>query len=111
MLRICQGCGGVLGRDCWNEIECIAIGNMQEQRAYYEASRVPDMENQIHMLTGHLEQAQIEIELLKQQVMSQQNNYLAQLQHLSDLGVENHRLKVALAKCVEDKRNNTGNQN
>lgn len=27
MAHICQGCGGVLGRDCFNEQECIQITN------------------------------------------------------------------------------------
>lgn len=21
----CKGCGGILGRDCWNEIDCVQI--------------------------------------------------------------------------------------
>lgn len=29
-MKICQGCGGVLGRDCWNEQECIWISQSQQ---------------------------------------------------------------------------------
>lgn len=24
-MSICRGCGGILGRDCWNEYDCIQI--------------------------------------------------------------------------------------
>lgn len=30
-MKICQGCGGVLGRDCFNEQECIGIDRNQNQ--------------------------------------------------------------------------------
>lgn len=30
MSRICQGCGGVLGRDCYNEYDCVQIGKSME---------------------------------------------------------------------------------
>lgn len=39
MSRICQGCGGVLGRDCFNERECIYISQQQEQEEYYKQQR------------------------------------------------------------------------
>jgi len=34
MSRLCQGCGGVLGRDCWNEVDCIQISNQQAHDLY-----------------------------------------------------------------------------
>ena len=39
---ICQGCGGVLGRDCWNESDCVwitrqmALQNLEEYNQHYE---------------------------------------------------------------------------
>lgn len=30
---ICRGCGGVLGRDCWNEPECMWITEDMQRRA------------------------------------------------------------------------------
>ena len=29
----CQGCGGVLGRDCWNEADCVWISQDMAYRA------------------------------------------------------------------------------
>lgn len=37
-MRICRGCGGVLGRDCWNEADCVQISNSLEQDNYYNSS-------------------------------------------------------------------------
>ena len=31
-MRICQGCGGVLGRDCFNEQDCICISQSMQQQ-------------------------------------------------------------------------------
>lgn len=31
-MKICNGCGGVLGRDCWNEQDCVAISNSQDNQ-------------------------------------------------------------------------------
>ena len=32
--RRCAGCGGVLGRDCWNEADCVWITQDMAARAY-----------------------------------------------------------------------------
>jgi hypothetical protein len=34
MSRICQGCGGRLGVDCWNEADCVQISNQQAHDLY-----------------------------------------------------------------------------
>lgn len=50
-MSVCPGCGGVVGRDCFNPVECEEIGRRQE--AYYstqEAMR-PYIE-QIDQLTA-----------------------------------------------------------
>lgn len=42
MERICRACGGVLGRDCFNEIECMSISAREEsykQGQYEELQR------------------------------------------------------------------------
>lgn len=47
MAIICQGCGGVLGRDCFNESECIWITQSMAQDDYnrhYEKKRMEDEE-------------------------------------------------------------------
>ena len=33
-MSICRGCGGILGRDCWNEADCIQISNQQAHDLY-----------------------------------------------------------------------------
>lgn len=33
-MSICRGCGGVLGRDCWNEADCVQISNQQAHDLY-----------------------------------------------------------------------------
>lgn len=35
-MAICPGCGGVLGRDCWNAEDCLMIAQQMEQDAYYQ---------------------------------------------------------------------------
>ena len=30
MSRICQGCGGLLGRDCYNEYDCVQISQSMQ---------------------------------------------------------------------------------
>lgn len=32
MSRVCQGCGGILGRDCFNEYDCVQIS----EQHYYD---------------------------------------------------------------------------
>jgi hypothetical protein len=32
MARTCKGCGGILGRDCWNEMDCLIISNRQQNQ-------------------------------------------------------------------------------
>lgn len=32
MARICKGCGMVLGRDCFNEIDCMNISRYDENK-------------------------------------------------------------------------------
>lgn len=41
-MRTCQGCGGVLGRDCWNEEDCMAIAHDQELVAQQWAKDGPE---------------------------------------------------------------------
>jgi hypothetical protein len=41
-MRICNGCGGIIGRDCYNTVECMDIARqLQNDRQYdeYMASR------------------------------------------------------------------------
>lgn len=34
MSRLCQACGGILGRDCFNEYDCMQISNEQAHDLY-----------------------------------------------------------------------------
>ena len=40
-MTICNGCGGVVGRDCFNQSECEWIARDMEQRATAEAIAEP----------------------------------------------------------------------
>jgi hypothetical protein len=32
MSRVCPSCGGIVGRDCFNPVECASISEMQAQQ-------------------------------------------------------------------------------
>ena len=49
---ICRGCGGVLGRDCWNENDCVAITHMMEQQ---QAQEVLHSKSEIEYLRQRIE--------------------------------------------------------
>lgn len=57
-MKICAGCGGVLGRDCFNEMECIGIGNSQEQQQYQQVQthdqRIKQLEQQVHEMNRQI---------------------------------------------------------
>lgn len=38
-MKICQSCGGVLGRDCFNEQECLSIGYREQKYKEDNADR------------------------------------------------------------------------
>ena len=69
-MRICQGCGGVLGRDCFNEQECVWIGNQQDSEAYQLASLVPELQNKITDLECSLSTALNYIDQLERNISS-----------------------------------------
>jgi hypothetical protein len=45
MPKYCQGCGGILGRDCFNEHDCIMIS--QSQNFFHDREREADTD-QLH---------------------------------------------------------------
>jgi hypothetical protein len=49
-MRRCAGCGGVLGRDCWNEPDCVWISQDMAQRA--SAQQQPEPCQGCSMVTG-----------------------------------------------------------
>lgn len=66
MARVCQGCGGILGRDCFNEFDCIRIGNAMEQERHDEHQRAAnDMEERFWKLVDVVERAGIDCSELK----------------------------------------------
>lgn len=60
-MRTCMGCGGVLGRDCFNEMECLEIYHRQQQEAQQKSN---SSEIQIHELTARVARLEQQIEYL-----------------------------------------------
>ena len=54
MSRICKGCGGVLGRDCFNEIDCMEISRRQEMDNQDMLNRFYELESKIDLLENIL---------------------------------------------------------
>jgi uncharacterized protein YceH (UPF0502 family) len=47
-MATCNGCGGVVGRDCWNPVECEQIANQMEQNKHYSLEqRVQSLEQEL----------------------------------------------------------------
>jgi hypothetical protein len=47
-MRTCAGCGGVLGRDCFNEADCVWITADMQQRSAQEAAMHELMAHEHH---------------------------------------------------------------
>ena len=43
----CRACGGVLGRDCWNEQDCMQISNSYDNYENNELIRMLQYENSV----------------------------------------------------------------
>lgn len=54
MSRICQGCGGVLGRDCFNEQECIWISQSQQQDGQQAMQENAQLQHEIYVRNEHI---------------------------------------------------------
>lgn len=78
-MAICKGCNGVLGRDCFNESECLYIVRTQSQmyeRDQHEhylsvdqaVGEINGLNIQITMLTDHISALTIENDCLKKEV-------------------------------------------
>lgn len=64
MSRLCQGCGGILGRDCFNEYECVLISNMQAHDLYindFLQRDLADAESRIQFLEQFILDSGLEI--------------------------------------------------
>ena len=57
-MRTCQGCGGVLGRDCFNETDCVNITHRMEQHQRQQSDQLPEwmreLEERIDAIEKHL---------------------------------------------------------
>ena len=62
-MRICQGCGGVLGRDCFNEMECISISHSQQSNLEY---RIEVLEKTVFKLIGMLKNHNINFDEIEE---------------------------------------------
>jgi len=67
---ICNSCGGVLGRDCFNPVECEWITRQMEREDYRQEIEPLLKQANDTILTLQLanEQLQHEVELLKEQI-------------------------------------------
>lgn len=64
----CSGCGGTLGRDCFNEAECIEISRQREQdyREFeYLCNQIYELQGKVDMLEEVLEQNNIPLPYIK----------------------------------------------
>lgn len=63
-MSICNGCGGIVGRDCFNPRECEWITQEMNNQAYQEAERVPklikELENDYYNQLSLLQQIEID---------------------------------------------------
>jgi len=74
-MRICQGCGGILGRDCYNEQDCISISNSQNQNYYDDANEINDLREQVSALIELLLINNIELpDICKPKIIENLNN-------------------------------------
>lgn len=62
-MRMCQGCGGVLGRDCYNEMECISISQSSQSSLEY---RVEVLEQTVFKLIDMLKKHNINFQLISE---------------------------------------------
>ena len=58
-MATCRGCGGVLGRDCWNEVDCLQIS--QNQDNCYKDGLTQELEWKNSILIYMLEHHKIKI--------------------------------------------------
>lgn len=57
-MSICRACGGVLGRDCWNEADCLQISNDSAHDLYlldFIQRDLLDAENRVKFLEDFIE--------------------------------------------------------
>lgn len=63
-MSICRGCGGVLGRDCWNEADCVQISNQQAHDLYlleFLQRDLNDAEEKVRFLEEFIQDSGLEI--------------------------------------------------
>ena len=63
-MSICQGCGGILGRDCWNEADCVQISNQQAHDLYlleFLQRDLNDAEEKVRFLEEFIQDSGLEI--------------------------------------------------
>lgn len=57
-MALCNSCGGVLGRDCFNPVECAQIGFQIEQEKHHQqqslAQRVEIIEEELMKLRSQI---------------------------------------------------------
>ena len=67
-MKTCRGCGGILGRDCWNEMDCLAITHSEENRYRQQAehAQVVSSENayEIHLHENRINELENKVEYL-----------------------------------------------
>jgi len=64
----CSGCGGILGRDCYNEAECVEISRQREQdyrELEYLYNQIYELQGKVDTLEEILEQNNIPLPYIK----------------------------------------------
>lgn len=52
-MSICRGCGGLLGRDCFNEPECMFIEHSQQRTVEYENQELRRRVERLERILGN----------------------------------------------------------
>lgn len=48
----CRACGGVLGRDCFNEMDCLSVNMYDEQQDRQKANSLEEIISRIESILG-----------------------------------------------------------
>lgn len=78
---ICRGCGGVLGRDCWNESECVWISEDLVRRGEYSIQHQHENEQLLEKL--YLDLYNLESDVLLMQKVIDHKDLGLTLEHQS----------------------------
>ncbi len=82
-MNMCNSCGGIIGRDCFNPVECEWITQEMNKNAYQEASKVPELEKKIEDFQYELLPYMQQIDIDEQHIVFLTNRNEQLKQHLN----------------------------